>query len=509
MKIRFAILALAVSFALADGAMATGRLFPRLFSRPMRGRSTSITPASVYSFSSAFNLVNLVDRGLPIDWSVEDGKHRNIKWHVDLKSFWCGTPVVADGRVFVATISSPERTNGGFFPRKAILAAYRESDGKALWKIEHKYPHRYQSFLTDISGLVSNPAIDGQFLYYATPIGEVVCAEARTGIIRWRCDMAKCAGVAVLDGVVRFVYPQFPSPLVVGDRVYVNTGHGRDDDGKLMSPNAPSFMALDKGTGQVVWQSYLPGDKIIQGQWCSPTFAVVNGVPQVIFGGGDSVLYGFHHPTSKLLWKCDLLPDRKPADAKETNNQIIGSPVVVGNFLYIGIGVDRANVATPRYSYFLCLDISKCGDISLKSYDSKSDRNQNSALVWAFGGRINPPPTKGRRAYFGPTVSTPAIHDGLVYIPENYGYFHCLDAATGQRYWVHDARSELWSSPYWVDGRVYIANGDGVLQIFQHGKAMKLLGAIDMAEPDIPSVTVSNRVLFIATKSKLFAIHSQ
>ena len=56
----------------------------------------------------------------------------------------------------------------------------------------------------------------------------------------------------------------------------------------------------------------------------------------------------------------------------------------------------------------LCLDITKSGDVSLKSYDAKAPINKNSALIWAFGGPIQPPPKKGPQTYFSSTVSTAA-----------------------------------------------------------------------------------------------------
>jgi hypothetical protein len=48
---------------------------------------------------------------------------------------------------------------------------------------------------------------------------------------------------------------------------------------------APSFVALNKRTGKLVWQSNLPGENIIDGEWASPTFADHGGRSQVIFAG--------------------------------------------------------------------------------------------------------------------------------------------------------------------------------------------------------------------------------
>src|SRR5207302_5633672 len=162
--------------------------------------------------------------------------------------------------------------------------------------------------------------------------------------------------------------PFWSSPLVIGDLVFAATGNGNDDDGKLVAPNAPSFIALDKRTGKLVWQSNLPGANIIQGEFASPTFADHGGRPQIIFAGGDGVIYSFVPETGALLWKCDCLPDRKKKGDKGIDHQFVGTPVVVGNKLYVGMGNALESPASTHGSYFLCLDISKKGDVSLKSY---------------------------------------------------------------------------------------------------------------------------------------------
>ena len=55
-------------------------------------------------------------------------------------------------------------------------------------------------------------------------------------------------------------------------------------------------------------------------------------------------------------------------------------------------------------------------------------------VVWHFGGPISRKTGKksGRR-YFGRTMSTVAVHDGLVYAAEIGSYFYCLDAGTGKQ----------------------------------------------------------------------------
>ncbi len=506
MRIHVIAVSIVASLALSPSANATGRLFSRLFPRPHCVEVSPPQPAFDFWRVASPNNVNLVDRGIPVDWSVEEGKSRNIKWSVNPKGWAMGKPVAADGRVFVTTTNPRTTKTPQFFFKYSVIAAYRENDGELLWRIENEYPDKLSRFLQYLGGIASTPVIDGPHLYFTTGIGEVVCAETQTGKVRWRCNLQKTLNVTFLNEDDTWGLPPVAMPLVVENVLYVNTGNRRERfEGKFPSPKAPSFVAFNKHTGEVIWQSNLPGEKIIEGQWSSPVFAHVNNLPQVIFGGGDSVLYSFHHTTGKLLWKCDLLPERH---ADDTNLQIIGTPVVVGNRLYLGLGVHAEHPRQPRSSYFLCLDITKCGNSALKSYDAKAEAKRGSPLVWAFGGLIAPAPNKGRRAYFGTTISTAVVHDGLVYIPELNGYLHCFDAATGHRYWQYDLRASVWASPLWVDGKIYMATEDD-MQIFQHGKTMKRLANLDMVSPLYSTPTVANGVLFVPTRHQLFAIKAR
>jgi outer membrane protein assembly factor BamB len=88
------------------------------------------------------------------------------------------------------------------------------------------------------------------------------------------------------------------------------------------------------------------------------------------------------------------------------------------------------------------------------------------------------------------------------------GHVFCLDAKTGKEHWSHDMNAPCWSSPYWVDGKVYLGNDNGELLIFQDGKEKKLLTTIDMGAGIRATPVVANGVLYLMTENpgKLYAI---
>lgn len=444
------------------------------------------------------NMVNTVDKNIATDWAVEEGKRKNIKWQATLGSKCYGGPVIADGKVFVGTNNDnprdPKATG-----KKAVVMAFNEADGKFLWQIAHDYPAEGVAGDAVPGGLYSTPAVASQHLYYVTPGCEVVCATT-AGKIVWRFDMMKELKVSPNHCAAT-------SPLVAGDLVLVITGNGVGEEGKIITPTAPSFLALNKTTGKVVWQSNLPGNNIIEGQWSNPTVAKVNGQEQAIFPGGDAYLYGFELAAGKLIWKFNCQPQRRPGDDDNANlAYLISTAVAHDNKVHIGLGVAPDSGRNPSFGHFLCIDITKTGDTSPKTLEHKDAKNNGSALVWSFGGKLDPVPKKGRRVYFGRTISTCAIHDGLIYASEEAGYLHCLDAKTGQRYWDHDFKAGIWGSPYYVDGKIYIGTDDGEIVIFKAGKKKEEIAKIDMGESIASTPVVVRGVVYVATKSKLYAI---
>jgi outer membrane protein assembly factor BamB len=443
------------------------------------------------------NMANTVDKNIPTEWAVEGGKLQGVKWVADLGNLSYGGPVVADGKVFVGTNNGNPRDPAAK-GKRAVLMAFGEADGKFLWQLTHAYPAD-EIFAEALKvGLVSTPVVDGKSIYYVTPACEVICAST-LGKVQWRYDMMKELKVVPY-------HCGNCSPLVAGDLLLVCTSNGVNEEGKVVSPEAPSFIALNKTTGKLVWQSNLPGKNIAEGQWSNPALAKVNGKEQVIFPGGDSFLYGLELETGKMIWKFDCQPQREKGEDRVLPNYMIATPVVHGDKVYIGLGLYPENPGGPRSSHFLCVDLTKQGDVSAKTLEAKDALNKGSALVWSYGGEIMPTPKKGRRVVFGRTISTAAIHEGLVYIAEEHGYMHCLDAKTGAKYWDFDFKAGIWGSAYYVDGKVYIGTEEGEIVIFEAGKKKNEIGRVNMDEVLHSTPVVSRGVLYVMTKAKLYAI---
>ena len=143
-----------------------------------------------------------------------------------------------------------------------------------------------------MEGLCCTPLIEGNRLWFVTSRCEVRCLDTagdadNEAKVIWTLDMMKDLGVSPHN-------MSACSVTTAGDTLFVCTSNGVDvEHNYIPAPDAPSFMALDKNTGKILWTDKSPGSNILHGQWSSPSYAVLGGQPQVIFGGGDGWLYSF------------------------------------------------------------------------------------------------------------------------------------------------------------------------------------------------------------------------
>ncbi len=452
------------------------------------------------------NMANPLVKGIPATWAVEQGKQANVKWSQPVGTITYGGPVVAGGRVFVGTNNDHPRDKA-VSGDKGILMCFDAATGKFLWQAVHdKLPNPDEND-TPKHGVASAPAVEGNRLYYVSNRCELVCADVATGKAVWTLDM-------VGDLKVYPCYLAICSPVVVGDLVFAVTANGTNPQThEIPEPDAPSFVAVDKKTGKVAWKNSLPGKRIMEGQWGNPAAAKVKGANQVIFPGGDGWLYAFKAETGDLLWKFDCNPKKsvfKPG-GKGDRSYLVATPVVCEDRLYVGTGENPED--GPGIGHLWCVDITKVpanADKDLSpvgdNFDPSAPQNKDSGLVWHYGGPVVPKPADGREVVFGRTISTVAVHDGLVYAAELEGYLHCLDAKTGQKYWDYDLKDSIWNSPYYVDGRVFLGTDGGDLFVFPAGKAKGEPAKINMEQALKTPPAAAGGVLYLTNGVTLFAV---
>ncbi|GAB4142589.1 MAG: hypothetical protein Tsb009_13000 [Planctomycetaceae bacterium] len=498
-------------------------------------------------------------KNIPIFWDVKKGT--NIKWKAKLGSQTYGNAVVANGKVYVGT------NNGAGYikrypPTKDLgcLLCFDEKTGKFLW--QHSSPKLAAGRVVDWpeQGICDAPYVDGKRLWYVTSRGEVVCLDTEGFLdgknngpfktednenkdeadVIWKFDMMGTLGT--------FQHNMCScSVTVAGDILFVNSSNGVDASHiNLPSPKAPSFFALDKNTGKLLWTDNSPGENILHGQWSSPTYAVLNGKPQVLFAGGDGWLRSFNpkgkNGKSELYWKFDCNPKDSKwiLGGRGTRNNLIATPVIYDGLVYIAVGQDPEHAEGMGHLYCIkppakldgsdvspFLAVDKNGKIVPhrrlqaidKSAGEKAIPNPKSAMVWHYGSWT---PKEYEEKPFEEQMhrscGTVAIKNDLLYISDFSGLVHCLNARTGKPYWTYDMFAESWGTPLIVEGKVYVGDADGDIAIFPltgdpkkafkmvNGEKKPALGEVNTENAVYTTPIVANNVLYICNKNTLYAI---
>jgi outer membrane protein assembly factor BamB len=368
--------------------------------------------------------------------------------------------------------------------------AFRESDGQFLWQATSEKLASGPVNDWPEQGICSTPLVERDRLYYVTSRCEVVCLDVHgfrdhenDGSFKNEKHVGEIhADIVWIFDMMREV-GSFPhnmtasAPVSYGDLVFAGTSNGRDEEGNLPSPEAPAIIALNKESGKLVWSDNSPGKNVLHGQWSSPAVGEIGGVVQVVMGHGDGWVRGYEALTGTKLWEFDTNP-KESVWPKDRNN-VIGTPVIVGDRIYIANGQDPEHGDGP--GHFYCIDGTGRGDIT------------ETGRVWHYDEIHR-------------SISTAVVGQGSVYIPDYAGFLHCLDAETGEARWVHDTFASVWGSPLLVGGRVYLGDEDGDVVALRAGNREDVLAEMNMGGAVYGSLSPANGVLFVATYNKLVAL---
>lgn len=488
-------------------------------------------------------------RGIPVSWDIDSG--RNIKWSMPLGSQSYGSPIIANGRVYVGS------NNGRAYVKRypphvdvGCLICFDEQTGEFRWQYSVQKLASGRVHDWPLQGIVSTPVVDGDRLWLVNNRGEVVCLDTLgfednqndgqfkhepivandEADVVWKYDMMKQLGVSQHNMCTC-------SCIVVGDSLFVVTGNGTNESHyTIPSPDAPAFIALNRHTGKLLWKFAVPGLAALHGSWSSPSYAMLGGRPQVLFPAGDGWLYSFDpdgdgqgEPTLNWEFDCNYKRDRFIQGGRGDRDEFITAPVIYDGLVYVATGQDAEYGEGPGTIW--CIDPAKHmdgSDVSSELLEGRTGHaltrgeanagfpaamtraNPKSAVVWKFESRDSD--GNGKIEFeeeFHRTIAHPTITDGLMFIVDFSGLVRCIDAHNGQHFWSYDEFSSTWiSSPLVINGRVYVCDEDGDVAVFRASRIRRKLAEFNMGNAMYTTPAFANGVLFISNKSELFAIHS-
>ncbi len=312
--------------------------------------------------------------------------------------------------------------------------------GRELWQIE--YPAAGEMDFSNSPRAA--PVIHHGRVYLLGAFGHLHCVELPTGRVLWKKNIIKEFGAKLS------AWGMSATPLIVANKLIVNPG----------APGA-AVVALDRSSGEVVWKG--PGK---EAAYAAFILAELGGLTQIV--GYDSVSLGGWDPASgKRLWR--LVPP-------EEGDYNVPTPIAVDGQLLIA----TENNGTRLYGF-------------------------------DAGGVIKPKPV-ARTEDLMPDTVTPVIYEGMAFGNHvDEGELICLDVGNGLKtLWkakddayadyicmiagngrvliltlegellllradrkkhtlisrlrvLRDPKTEIWSHPALMPGRLYIRNQDSVM----------------------------------------------
>ncbi len=459
---------------------------------------------------------------LPGSETVDMSTTEGVRWVAKLGSQTYGNPTVADGRVYVGTNNAMER-RPGITGDYSVVLALSEETGELLWQLS--VPKLGSGKVNDweFLGICSSPTVVGDVVYVVTSRGEVVAldvhglANGNDGAFQDEGQYMVPPGMPAvplspdLDADILWRYDMpgelgvFPhnvtssSVLVEGDKIYVTTSNGVDwSHLDLPSPFAPTLIVLDASSGQLIGEEAVGiGERTMHANWSSPAFAppgMGSDKGQVVFGAGDGFVYGFDPqpidddglPVLQERWRYDVnLPEYRMKDGKPVKyasppgpSEVIGTPVIADGHAFVSIGQDPEH--GPGVGRLAAIPLDQRGDLTGKA-------------TWSTH-------------VLGRSISTVAVHKGIVYASDYAGLLYALDASNGEVLWKHETGAHIWGSPYVAGKHVLIGDEDGMLTILKAGKKYKPVTTIELSSPIYATPVLANGTLYIASQTHLYAV---
>ena len=218
-----------------------------------------------------------------------------------------------------------------------VIALDRAS-GKKVWEVQNG--RRFENDRGD--GPRSTPTVEGDRLYVLGGSGDLTCLENATGKKIWSINIVqKFGGVNPYWG-----YSE--SPLIVGDRILVNTG-GRK----------AGIVAVAKADGSTLWQQHNDG-----AGYSSPMLMRTGSLAQVIFFTEDRAM-AVDPRDGRLLWSYN----------KANNGTAnIATPIVRGTRVFVSSDYGTGGAL---------LDVRAAGNLATANevYFTRDMRNHHASSV--------------------------------------------------------------------------------------------------------------------------------
>jgi outer membrane protein assembly factor BamB len=380
----------------------------------------------------------------PIKWSSDS----NLVWKATIHDKGWSSPVVYDDQIWMTTA----KTEG----EKMYAVCVDYNTGEIMQDILLFEPdsiyrkHGLNSFATP------TPAIeDGQVYVHFGRYG-TACIDTKSGHIKWkRTD-------------IEFVDVQGPgSSLFIYNDLLILHCEGI---------HKQRILALDKSTGQTVWETERPGEiydklePIGKKAYITPIIVNVNGQDQLI-SNGSAACIAYDPNTGKEIWRVVRGID-------STISMPFSDEGLV--FFYTGFMVDETD---EKYVELLAVNPDGKGDIG------------ETNIIWKMRTPIL-------------QLLTPLVKNGLIYTIDTKSTMMCIEAKTGNILWSKRVRGKYNSSPIYAAGKIYFSSTQGKVIVINEGRELDIIAENELEGEIWTTPVILDGNILIRTSKFLYKIGS-
>ena len=384
--------------------------------------------------------------GFPLEWS----ESKNVVWKTPVPGRAWSTPVVMGDQVWLTTA-----TEDG---KKMSAVCLDKASGRKVHDLllfENPDPEPLANAVNCYGSC--SPAIDGERVYVHFGSYGTAALDRATGKVVWQRRDLPCR---------HFRGPG--SSVVLHGNTVILTMDGVD---------VQYLVALDRKTGKTVWKTdrttdfgdveaggKIRGDGDFRKAYTTPGFVTVGGRVQLVSPGAKAC-YGYDADTGKELWKITYDGYSNAA-----------SPVFVDDKMaIINTGFGKAHLLGVR------LDGEMKGDVT------------RTHVEWDEMKRI-------------PTLPSPLVVDGKIYITSELGVLSRIDGASGRIEESLPLGGRYSSSGVHADGHLFFLSEEGETQVVRPGDKMELVATNPLAGGFMASAALDGSSLYLRTKSHIYRI---
>jgi outer membrane protein assembly factor BamB len=374
---------------------------------------------------------------------------------------WPGMPSVADGKIYVTSGESAQYNKPTGTSEFSCLNAYT---GKQLWKLDMEaLPPRESVAIaygtlylipgdvtTSVDTISGNEYATDQQVWAIKDANPTQPTAVQTNWTQWRADPSHSSTAPVGPSNLTLAWrfqtggSVISSPTVSNDIAYF----GSTDS---------YIYAVDARSGALIW-------KFKTGAPVESSVALANGL--IYTGGDDGYVYCLNPCTGAQQWKTFVngnLPFTFGNLVLKSSPAVADGKVYVGSldgYLYAldwntGSILWKTQAAGPVESSPAYVD----GAVYFTAEEPSTGMvykldAATGAVQWNFSIAYRPSFTGGNQM-----LGSPSVADGKVFASSNWGDYYALDTSSGAEIWHfydNTATEFIVSSPIWVNGTVYL-----------------------------------------------------